>query len=80
MHKAAAAALEKKLATPKGEASFLSNSNCVKNIQQEEYICIANGCQQLKMSMCSERVMKIEKDEFFRQISDQLEGLDYTEL
>lgn len=58
----------------------MSNSNCVKNIQQEEYICIANGCQQLKLAICSERVMKIEKDEFFRQISDQLEGLDYTEL
>jgi transposase len=52
----------------------------VKNIQREEYICIENGCQQLKLGICSERVIQIEKEEFYRQVRDQLEGLDYTEL
>lgn len=52
----------------------------MKNLQQEEYIHIANGCQQLKLAICSGRSKEIEKDEFFRQVSAQLEGLDYTEL
>ena len=34
----------------------------------------------MKLAICSGRSKEIEKDEFFRQVSAQLEGLDYTEL
>lgn len=71
---------EKKLAIPKGKASFLSNINGVNTVQQEEYIQIVNGCQQLKLGICSGRSIEIRKDEFFRQVRGQLEGLDYREL
>ena len=39
-----------------------------------------NGCQQLRFTICSGSSIKVEKDEFFRQVSAQLEELDYTEL
>lgn len=58
----------------------MSNRFCVKNIQQEEYIRIRNGCQQIIFEICAKGSVAIQKDEFFRQVSAQLEELDYTEL
>lgn len=34
----------------------------------------------MKLAICSGRCKEIEKEEFYRQVSAQLEGLDYTEL
>ncbi len=52
----------------------------MKTLQQGEYISIQQGCQQLKMEICGGREYKAEKDEFYRQVSAQLEELDYREL
>ena len=52
----------------------------MKTPQQGEYISIQQGCQQLKLKICSGREYKAEKDEFYRQVSAQLEELDYREL
>ena len=52
----------------------------MKTLQQGEYISIRQGCQQLKLEICGGREYKAEKDEFYRQVSAQLEELDYREL
>ena len=52
----------------------------MNTLQQEEYISIKQGCQQLKLEICGGREYKAEKDEFYRQVSAQLEELDYTLL
>jgi len=52
----------------------------MKKPQQEEYITIKQGCQQLRLEICGGREIKAEKDEFYRQVSAQLEELDYSEL
>lgn len=52
----------------------------MKTLQQGEYISIQQGCQQLKLEICGGRDYKAEKDEFYRQVSAQLEELDYREL
>ena len=52
----------------------------MKTPQQEEYISIQQGCQQLKLEICGVGEYKAEKDEFYRQVSAQLEELDYREL
>ena len=52
----------------------------MKTLQQREYISIQQGCQQLKLEICGVREYKAEKDEFYRQVSAQLEELDYREL
>ena len=49
----------------------------MKTLQQREYISIQQGCQQLKLEICGGREYKAEKDEFYRQVSAQLEELDY---
>ena len=52
----------------------------MNTLQQGEYISIQQGCQQLKLEICGGREYKAEKDEFYRQVSAQLEELDYREL
>lgn len=52
----------------------------MKNLQQGEYISIQQGCQQLRLEICGEIAYKAEKEEFFRQVSAQLEELDYRGL
>ena len=52
----------------------------MKTLQQGEYISIQQGCQQLKLEICGVGEYKAEKDEFYRQVSAQLEELDYGEL
>ena len=52
----------------------------MKQKQQNEYIRIENGCQQLRFKICAGKEISAEKDEFFRQVSAQLEELDYREL
>ena len=52
----------------------------MNRIQQEEYISIRQGCQQLKFEICRNSEYKVEKDEFHRQVSAQLEELDYRKL
>ena len=52
----------------------------MKNLQQGEYISIQQGCQQLRLEICGGPGIKAEKDEFHRQVSAQLEELDYREL
>ena len=52
----------------------------MQKIQQLQYIRIVNGCQQFRFTFCSGEGKIIEKSEFYRQISAQLEELDYTEL
>ena len=52
----------------------------MKQKQQNEYIRIENGCQQLRFKICAGKEISVEKDEFFRQVSAQLEELDYREL
>ena len=52
----------------------------MNTLQQGEYISIQQGCQQLKLEICGGMEYKAEKDEFYRQVSAQLEGLDYREL
>ena len=52
----------------------------MKTLQQEEYISIQQGCQQLKLEICGSREYRAEKDEFYRQVSAKLEELDYREL
>ena len=39
-----------------------------------------NGCQQLKFTVCSKQEIRVEKNEFFRQVSARLEEPDYGEL
>lgn len=48
--------------------------------QQEHYISIQQGCQQLKMNICGSQEFSAEKSEFYRQVSDQLGRLDYRKL
>lgn len=52
----------------------------MKQNQQEEYIRVVNGCQQLRFTICEGKAISIEKDELFRQVRAQLEELDYREL
>ena len=52
----------------------------MKNLQQGEYISIQQGCQQLRLEISGGPGIKAEKDEFYRQVSAQLEELDYREL
>ena len=52
----------------------------MKTLQQGEYISIQRGCQQLRLEIYGGREYKVEKDEFYRQVSAQLEELDYREL
>ena len=52
----------------------------MKNLQQGEYISIQQGCQQLRLNIDGGPGIKVEKDEFYRQVSAQLEELDYREL
>ena len=52
----------------------------MKTLQQGEYISIQQGCQQLKLEICGVGEYKAEKDEFERQVSAQLEELEYGEL
>ena len=63
-----------------GSSVLLYNISAMKTIQQGEYISIKQGCQQLKLEICGGREYKAEKDEFYRQVSAQLEELDYREL
>ena len=52
----------------------------MNKVQQEEYISIQQGCQQLKLEICGGIKYKVKKDEFHRQVSAQLGELDYSEL
>ena len=52
----------------------------MKNLQQGEYISIQQGCQQLRLNIDGGPGIRAEKDEFYRQVSAQLEELDYREL
>lgn len=52
----------------------------MKHLQQGEYIAIQQGCQQLKLAICGEKEIHVEKNEFFRQVSAQLGKLDYRKL
>ena len=52
----------------------------MNSIQQEQYISIQQGCQQLKMRICGVNEFSAEKSELFRQVSDQLGRLDYRKL
>ena len=52
----------------------------MKHQQQGEYIAIQQGCQQLKLAICGEKEVHVEKNEFFRQVSAQLGKLDYRKL
>ena len=52
----------------------------MKQTQQGEYTRVVNGCQQLRFTICAGKEISIEKDELFRQVSAQLEELDYREL
>ena len=52
----------------------------MKTPQQGEDISIQQGCQQLKLEIDGCREYKAEKDEFHRQVSTQLEELDYRKL
>lgn len=58
---------------------MLYNIVMTQTIQQGKYISIQQGCQQLKFEICKGSYIA-EKSEFFRQVSSQLEGLDYREL
>ena len=49
----------------------------MKTLQQEEYISIQQGSQQLRLEIYGGREYKAEKDEFYRQVNTQLEELDY---
>lgn len=59
---------------------MLYNETAMKQIQQGEYSRIVNGCQQLRFTMCAGKEITVEKEELFRQVSAQLEELDYREL
>lgn len=59
---------------------MLYNVIAMNNTQQEEYIAIQQGCQQLKFRICGRREYQAEKSEFFRQVSAQLGRLDYRKL
>ena len=49
----------------------------MKNLQQGEYISIQQGSQQLRLNIDGGPGIRAEKDEFYRQVSAQLEELDY---
>ncbi|MBR3928547.1 MAG: hypothetical protein IKJ65_06030, partial [Clostridia bacterium] len=59
---------------------LLYNEIGMNKIQHEQYITIQQGCQQLRLKICGGIEFKAEKEEFFRQVSDQLGRLDYSEL
>ena len=63
-----------------GNSVLLYNIPAMKTIQRGELISIKQGCQQLKLEICGGREYKAEKDKFYRQVSAQLEDLDYREL
>ena len=52
----------------------------MKHQQREEYIEIVQGCQQVRMKICSEMEISIQKSEFYRQVNAQLGKLDYRKL
>ena len=55
---------------------LLQNISAMKTLQQAEYISIQQERQQLKLEICRVGECKVEKDEFYRQVSTQLEELD----
>ena len=59
---------------------LLYNVSIMKQRQQGAYTHIVNGCQQLKFTVCSKQEIRVEKNEFFRQVSARLEEPDYREL
>ena len=71
---------EKSRPIQKEKPALLLNYRIMQKIQQLQYIRIVNGCQQFRFTFCSGEGKIIEKSEFYRQISAQLEELDYTEL
>lgn len=59
---------------------LLYNVVAMNITQQEQYISIQQGCQQLRMKICENQEYRAEKNEFYRQVSDQLGRLDYRKL